>query len=128
MNSTKGKRGGEEEDVEREGERERERRNRRKSHLLSWRCEGKKTCSCLKAAFWTAVLKPINVLLNSFLSGAADLFFFVFFYTSPSNSGANIANTAQSTVSTPSKRLVVCALKGRKKYSSNSALLLTLTT
>lgn len=34
----------------------------------------KKTFSCLKAAFWTAVLKPVNVLLNSFFSETLYLF------------------------------------------------------
>lgn len=43
--------------------------------LEVWR---RKTWSCLKAAFWTAVLKPINVLLNSFYSGTACICFLHF--------------------------------------------------
>lgn len=48
-------------------DRKREKINRWKSHVWSWRCEGKKTRCCLKAAFWTVVLKAINTLL--FCSG-----------------------------------------------------------
>lgn len=56
--------------------------------LEVWR---QKTGSCLKAAFWTAVLKPVNVLLNSFFSEVASLFF----YTLTANFSANIENAAR---------------------------------
>lgn len=61
-------------------DRKREKINRWKSHVWSWRCEGKKSRWCLKAAFWTVVLKAINMQL--FWSGRLYcLVMYIFFST-----------------------------------------------
>lgn len=59
-------------------DRKREKINRWKSHVWSWRCEGKKTRWCLKAAFWTVVLKPST---RCFWSGRLDCLVLCIFFS-----------------------------------------------